>query len=56
MRARKVLVVDDDDVIREVAKVALEVVGGWQVMTAGQRPGGATSGARTSVPTSCCST
>ena len=34
MLPRKVLVVDDDDVIREVAKVALEVVGGWQVSTA----------------------
>lgn len=28
------LVVDDDDMIREVARVALEVVGGWQVRTA----------------------
>lgn len=35
MRARTVLVVDDDDVIREVAKVALEVVGGWDVIVAG---------------------
>ena len=35
MGARKVLVVDDDDVIREVAKVALEVVGGWQVIAVG---------------------
>lgn len=34
MRPRKVLVVDDDDIIREVARVALEVVGGWQVETA----------------------
>lgn len=25
---------DDDDIIREVAKMALEVVGGWQVSTA----------------------
>lgn len=25
---------DDDDIIREVARVALEVVGGWQVSTA----------------------
>ena len=38
MRARKVLVVDDDDVIREVAKVALEVVGGWHVITAVNGP------------------
>ena len=34
VKPRKVLVVDDDDIIREVAKVALEVVGGWQVDTA----------------------
>lgn len=32
--ARRVLVVDDDDDIREVAEVALSVVGGWQVSTA----------------------
>lgn len=35
MQSRKVLVVDDDDLIREVARVALEVVGGWQVFSAG---------------------
>lgn len=34
MKPRTVLVVDDDDDIREVAKLALEVVGGWQVSTA----------------------
>ncbi|MET1006788.1 MAG: response regulator [Propionibacteriaceae bacterium] len=41
MLPRKVLVVDDDDIIREVAKLALEVVGGWQVSTAtnGQEAG-----------------
>jgi len=41
VKPRKVLVVDDDDIIREVAKVALEVVGGWQVSTAesGQEAG-----------------
>lgn len=33
-KPRMVLVVDDDDVIREVAKVALELVGGWRVSTA----------------------
>jgi len=32
---RRVLVVDDDPLLREVAKVALEMVGGWQVLTAG---------------------
>lgn len=34
MNPRSVLVVDDDDMIREVAKVALESVAGWQVSTA----------------------
>ena len=32
---RRVLVVDDDDMLREVARVALEMVGGWEVITAG---------------------
>ena len=32
---RRVLVVDDDDSIREVAEVALGLVGGWDVSTAG---------------------
>ena len=31
---RSVLVVDDDDMLREVARVSLEMVGGWQVSTA----------------------
>ena len=31
---RRVLVVDDDEAIREVARAALELVGGWQVTTA----------------------
>jgi CheY-like chemotaxis protein len=31
---RRVLVVDDDDMLREVAKVSLEMVGGWDVLTA----------------------
>jgi CheY-like chemotaxis protein len=31
---RHVLVVDDDDMLREVAKVALEMVGGWRVSAA----------------------
>ena len=30
---RQVLVVDDDDLLREVAKAALELVAGWQVRT-----------------------
>jgi CheY-like chemotaxis protein len=29
-----VLVVDDDEMLREVARVALEMVGGWQVISA----------------------
>jgi CheY-like chemotaxis protein len=32
--ARTVLVVDDDDSIREIAEIALQVVGGLQVQTA----------------------
>lgn len=32
---RRVLVVDDDDLLREVAKASLELVGGWQVFTSG---------------------
>ena len=32
--SRTVLVVDDDDLIREVAQVALESVAGWTVLTA----------------------
>lgn len=31
---RRVLVVDDDPLMREVAQSALELVGGWQVVTA----------------------
>jgi CheY-like chemotaxis protein len=38
VQTRTVLVVDDDDVIREVAKVALEIVGGWRVRTAVNGP------------------
>lgn len=33
--ARHVLVVDDDELLREVAKASLELVGGWRVTTAG---------------------
>ena len=31
---RRILVVDDDELLREVAQAALEFVGGWQVATA----------------------
>ena len=34
MTARTVLVVDDDDSIREIAEIALQLVGGLQVFTA----------------------
>jgi CheY-like chemotaxis protein len=33
--SRRVLVVDDDDAIREVAQTALELVAGWEVELAG---------------------
>jgi CheY-like chemotaxis protein len=31
---RRILIVDDDAMLREVAQTALELVGGWQVSTA----------------------
>lgn len=34
MSTPTVLVVDDDDAIREITEVALELVAGWQVLTA----------------------
>ncbi|MEM8829841.1 MAG: response regulator [Cyanobacteria bacterium P01_G01_bin.19] len=34
MSNKKILVIDDDDDIQDVALVALEVVGGWEVITA----------------------
>src|SRR4051794_26418428 len=34
MTGRRVLIVDDDDGIREVAKMSLELVAGWEVATA----------------------
>ncbi len=34
MGTRTVLVIDDEDDIREVAQLCLEAVGGWQVVTA----------------------
>jgi CheY-like chemotaxis protein len=35
MTAKRVLVIDDEDDIREVAQLCLETVGGWEVITAG---------------------
>jgi CheY-like chemotaxis protein len=40
MTARRVLIIDDDDGIREVAKMSLELVAGWEVATAGSGPEG----------------
>jgi CheY-like chemotaxis protein len=34
MAQRRVLVVDDDEAIREIAQASLEAVGGWDVTTA----------------------
>lgn len=34
-RARTVLLIDDDDDVREVAQLALEMTAGWTVLTAG---------------------
>lgn len=33
--ARRLLLVDDDDAIREIARISLERVGGWEVVAAG---------------------
>ncbi|MDJ0647416.1 MAG: response regulator [Xenococcaceae cyanobacterium MO_188.B19] len=34
MTTKQILVIDDDEDIQDVARVALEVVGGWEVITA----------------------
>jgi len=34
MTTRRILIVDDEDDIREVAQVSLEMVAGWEVLTA----------------------
>ena len=34
MNGNKILIVDDEDDIREVAQLSLEMVGGWRVLTA----------------------
>ena len=34
MHGKRVLVIDDDDSVREVAQVSLQVIGGWDVLTA----------------------
>lgn len=35
MTAKRILVIDDEDDIREVAQLSLEMVGNWEVLTAG---------------------
>ena len=35
MLARKILIIDDEDDIREVARLSLESVAGWEVVSAG---------------------
>lgn len=35
MAAKRILVIDDEEDIREVAQLSLEMVGGWEVVTAG---------------------
>ena len=39
---KHILIIDDEDDIRDVAQVALETVGGWQVSTASNGPEGLT--------------
>ncbi len=39
---KHILIVDDEDDIRDVAQVALETVGGWRVSTASSGPEGLT--------------
>lgn len=34
MTAKRILIVDDEEDIREVAQLSLEAVGGWEVLTA----------------------
>ncbi|MBD1919950.1 response regulator [Microcoleus sp. FACHB-831] len=35
MTAKRILVIDDEEDIREVAQLSLEMVGNWEVLTAG---------------------
>ncbi len=34
MSKRRLLVVDDDDAIREIAQISLQMIGGWETLTA----------------------
>ncbi|MHB9144750.1 MAG: response regulator [Symbiobacteriia bacterium] len=40
MATRKILIIDDEDDIREVAQVVFELAGGWEVLTARSGPEG----------------
>jgi len=42
VNALRILVIDDEDDIREVAQLCLEMVGGWEVLTAGSGSEGLT--------------
>jgi DNA-binding response OmpR family regulator len=46
VRNRRVLVVDDEDLIREVAQLSLEVTAGWEVLTAASGDEGYRTAAR----------
>jgi len=39
-RGKRILLIDDEDDIREVAQVSLEAIGGWEVLTATCAPDG----------------
>lgn len=40
MGARRILIIDDEEDIREVVRVSLEMVAGWEVLAAGSGPEG----------------
>ena len=46
MTTKRILVIDDDEDIQDVARIALEVVGGWEVITASSGREGLSSAAR----------
>ncbi len=46
MTTRRILIIDDDEDIREVTRVSLEIVGGWQVETAASGADGLAMAAR----------
>ena len=52
MTGRTILVVDDDDEIREITCLALELMGGWTVVSADRRRRRRWSGPREHRPTS----